>query len=324
MGLIRRPRRLRQNGTIRRLVRETKLSVDDLIYPLFVVEGKNIKKEIKSMPGVYSMSLDNLLKELEKVQKANIPAVILFGTINNKDETGSESYNDNGVIQKTLRQVKKSFPDILFIADTCLCSYTSHGHCGIVKNGKIENDASADVLVKSALSFASAGADIIAPSDMMDGRVLAIRRALDDNGFSDKIIMSYSAKFSSSFYGPFREAANSKPAFGDRKTYQMDYCNINEAILEIELDIAEGADIVMIKPALAYLDVISKVKSRINIPLAVYNVSGEYSMIKAAAQNGWIDEKPVVIEILTALKRAGADIIITYFAPQLAVWLKDN
>lgn len=318
MELINRPRRLRSSDGIRKLVRETSLSVEDLIYPLFVVEGEGIKTEIQSMPGVFHFSIDNFLKELEEVQRLGIPGVLLFGIPDHKDEVGSQAYDSNGIIQRALRAAKKEFPELLLIADVCLCEYTSHGHCGLIHEGKVLNDPSVELIAKTALSYAEAGADIIAPSDMMDGRIGAIRRTLDENGFTDKIIMAYSAKYSSSFYGPFREAAHSTPAFGDRKTYQMDYSNIQEAIREVELDIIEGADIVIVKPALSYLDVISEVKNRFNVPVAAYNVSGEYSMIKAAAQNGWIDEKGAVLESLTAMKRAGAKIIITYFAKQVA------
>lgn len=322
MNLIKRPRRLRTGEGIRRLVRETRVTVDDLVYPLFVVEGTGIKNEIPSMPGVYHFSIDNLLKELEEVQKAGIPAVLLFGVPEGKDEAGTGAYCSGGIVQQALRAAKDRFPELLLIADVCLCEYTSHGHCGLVEGGRVLNDPSVELIVKSALSYAEAGADIIAPSDMMDGRIGAIRKALDSSGFTDKAIMAYSAKYASSFYGPFRDAAHSKPAFGDRKTYQMDYANLKEAVREVELDIAEGADIVMVKPALAYLDVIREVSQRFDVPVAAYNVSGEYSMIKAAAMNGWIDEKGAVLESVTAIKRAGAKIIITYFAKQLAGWLK--
>jgi porphobilinogen synthase len=322
MDITKRTRRLRNSEGIRKLVRETHVSVDDLIYPLFVVEGSRVKNEIPSMPGVYHLSIDYLMKELEEVQKAGIPGVLLFGIPDEKDDIGSQAYNYNGIVQRALREAKKRFPDLLLIADVCLCEYTSHGHCGVVHDKKIMNDSSVELIVKSALSYAEAGADIIAPSDMMDGRVRAIRKALDEINYKYKSIMSYSAKYASSFYGPFREAAQSTPAFGDRKTYQMDYANIKEALRNVELDIEEGADIVMIKPALAYLDVVREVSNRVNVPVAVYNVSGEYSMIKAAAQNGWIDEKATVLESVTAMKRAGADIIITYYAKQLASWLK--
>lgn len=324
MDLIKRPRRLRTSEGMRKLVRETDLSVGDLIYPLFVVEGTGIKKEIASMPGVYHFSIDMLLKELNEVQNAGIPGVLLFGIPDSKDEVGSQAYDSNGIVQRALRAVKKVFPELLLIADVCLCEYTSHGHCGLVLDGKILNDSSVELVCKSAVSYAQAGADIIAPSDMMDGRIGAIRRAVDEEGFCDIAVMAYSAKFSSSFYGPFRDAAQSKPAFGDRKTYQMDYSNAKEALREVALDIEEGADIVMVKPALAYLDVIHEVSNRFNVPVAAYHVSGEYSMIKAAAQNGWIDEKGAVLESVTAIKRAGAKIIITYFAKQLAQWMKED
>lgn len=324
MDIIRRPRRLRVNEGMRKLVRETEISVNDLVYPLFIVEGTGIKAEIPSMPGVYHLSIDNFLKELEEVQKTGIPAVLLFGVPESKDELGSGAFFSNGIIQRALYEAKKMFPDMLLIADVCLCEYTSHGHCGVVRDGKIINDESVELIVKTALSYAEAGADIIAPSDMMDGRVGAIRGALDKNGFEDKAIMAYSAKYSSAFYGPFRDAAHSKPAFGDRKTYQMDYANIKEAVREVELDILEGADIVMVKPAMAYLDVINQISLRFDAPIAAYNVSGEYSMIKAAAINGWIDEKAAVLESITAIKRAGAKIIITYHAKQIAQWLKRN
>lgn len=324
MNLIKRPRRLRASEAMRRLVRETAISVEDLIYPLFVVEGSGIKNEISSMPGVFHLSIDKLLLELEEVQKAGIPGVLLFGIPDVKDDAGSQAYDSNGIIQRALRAAKKGVPDLLLAADICLCEYTSHGHCGLIERGEILNDSSVQLIAKTALSYAEAGADIIAPSDMMDGRIGAIRKILDENGFTHKTIMAYSAKYSSSFYGPFREAAFSAPAFGDRKTYQMDYCNVKEALREVELDIEEGADIVMIKPALAYLDVISEVSRRFNVPVAAYNVSGEYAMIKAAAQNGWINEKGAALEVVTAIKRAGAKIIITYFAKQIASWLKEG
>jgi porphobilinogen synthase len=322
MELFQRPRRLRSSATIRKLVKETHITVDDLLYPLFVVEGSGIKNEIPSMPGVYHLSLDNYLRELEEVQEAGIPGVLLFGVPDHKDEVGSGAYRADGIVQKALWEGKKRFPDLLFVADVCLCEYTSHGHCGIVKNGRILNDPSVELLVKTSVSYAEAGADVIAPSDMMDGRIGAIRAALEQQSFEDKLIMAYSAKYASAFYGPFREAAHSEPSFGDRKTYQMDYANGKEAIREVELDITEGADIVMVKPALAYLDVIKNVSGRVNVPVAAYNVSGEYSMIKAAALKGWLDEKAAVLETLTAIKRAGAKIIITYFAKQLAEWIK--
>jgi len=321
MDLLKRPRRLRANDGIRRLVRETELSVGDLIYPLFVIEGSKIKREISSMPGVYHFSIDAMLRELDEISKAGIPGVMLFGVPDTKDEAGSEAYNPEGIIQRALRNAKKEFPELLLAADVCLCEYTSHGHCGLVQDGRVLNDDSVELICKAALSYAEAGADMLAPSDMMDGRVGAIRETLDAKGYTEKIIMAYSVKYSSSFYGPFRDAAGSKPAFGDRKTYQMDYSNVKEALREVELDIEEGADIVMVKPALAYLDVISEVVRRFNVPVAAYNVSGEYCMIKAAAQRGWIDEKSAVLESVAAIKRAGAKIIITYFAKQLASWL---
>lgn len=324
MDLIKRPRRLRINENMRRLVRETSVSVDDFIYPLFVVEGKGIKSEIPSMPGVYHFSIDLILKELEEIRDLRIPGVLLFGVPHTKDEKGLGAYNPDGIIQRALREIKKEFPEILAAADVCLCEYTSHGHCGLIHNGDVENDSTVELIAKTALSYAEAGADIIAPSDMMDGRIGAVRKILDENGFSNKTIMSYSAKYASAFYGPFRDAASSKPSFGDRKTYQMDYANVDEALREVENDILEGADIIMVKPALSYLDVISRVSTRFDMPVAAYNVSGEYSMIKAASQNGWIDEKSAVLEMLTSIKRAGAKIIITYFAKQAATWINSQ
>ena len=324
MELIKRPRRLRTSEAMRSLVRETDITVKDLIYPIFITEGSGVRKEIQSMPGISQLSIDNFLMELEEIQSLGIPGVLLFGIPDVKDEVGSQAYDDNGIIQRALREAKKQFPKLLLIADVCLCEYTNHGHCGLIENEKVMNDCSLELIAKSALSYAKAGADIVAPSDMMDGRVRAIRKALDKNGFTDMVIMSYSAKYSSSFYGPFRDAAKSKPVFGDRKTYQMDYSNINEGLREVELDIEEGADIVMIKPALAYLDVIGRVSREFDIPIAAYNVSGEYSMIKAAAEKGWIDEKGAVFECITGIKRAGAKIIITYFAKQLAKWIKEG
>ncbi len=323
MNLIKRPRRLRHDSNIRRLVRETSISFDDLIYPMFIVEGIRVKNEIPSMPGIFHMSIDVYLKELEEVSRLGIPGVLLFGIPSSKDELGSLAYSPEGVVQRAIKEGKKHFPNLLFIADVCLCEYTTNGHCGITSSdGQILNDESVEALVRSALSFAEAGADIIAPSDMMDGRVGAIRKALDENNYLDKIIMAYSVKYASSFYSPFRDAAKSKPMFGDRKSYQMDYCNKIESFREVELDISEGADIIMVKPALAYLDIISEIKNRYPVPIAAYNVSGEYSMIKAAASNGWIDEKSAVLELVTAIKRAGAKLIITYFAKQLADWIR--
>jgi len=319
--ILKRGRRLRTSEAMRKLVRETSFSVDDLIYPLFVVEGKGIKREISSLPGVCHFSIDCLLTELDAVVAAGIPAVMLFGLPAEKDEAGSGAYREDGIIPRALREVKKRFPELLLAADVCLCEYTSHGHCGVVADGKILNDASVELIARAALSYAAAGADIVAPSDMMDKRVEAIRHALEENGFPETVIMAYSAKYASSFYGPFREAANSAPAFGDRKTYQMDYANKKEALREIEADIEEGADIVMVKPALAYLDVINEVSNIFEVPIAAYNVSGEYAMVKAAAQKGWLEEKPAVLELMTAIKRAGAKIIITYFAKEIAEWL---
>ncbi len=317
-----RPRRLRQSEKFRRLIRETQLSVDDLIYPLFVIWGKGIKNEIPSMPGVYQFSLDNLGDEVKEINDLGIPAVILFGIPEKKDEAASGAYASNGIVQEAIRLIKEKAPDLLVITDVCLCEYTNHGHCGVVKDGKILNDLTLEILAKTALSHAEAGADMVAPSDMMDGRVAAIRSTLDENGYENVPIMSYAAKHASNFYGPFREAAESAPQFGDRRTYQMDSANALETLREVSLDIEEGADIVMVKPALPCLDLIYRVKQDFGYPTAAYNVSGEYAMVKAAAQKGWIDEKKVVLEILTAIKRAGADIILTYHAKDVVNWLK--
>jgi porphobilinogen synthase len=314
-------RRLRRSEAIRALVRETKVDVGDLIYPLFVVEGNKIKQEISSMPGLYRLSNDLLPKEAEEITKLGIPAVILFGIPRKKDETGSSAYQPKGVVQQAIRTIKKAAPDLLVITDVCLCEYTSHGHCGVVVDGYVDNDKTLELLAKTALSHAQAGADIVAPSDMMDGRVKAIRQTLDGKGFQHILILAYAAKYASHFYGPFREAAESAPQFGDRRSYQMDPSNWREALREIEQDIVEGADIVMVKPALPCLDVIRKARDTFNHPLAAYSVSGEYAMIKAAAQHGWLDEKGIVLETLTAIKRAGADIIITYYAKEAARWL---
>ncbi|EGD51098.1 Porphobilinogen synthase [Thermoanaerobacter ethanolicus JW 200] len=321
MDLVKRPRRLRMNSILRDMIRETSLDVGDLIYPLFVVPGDNIKEEIDSMPGVYHFSIDLLIEEVKEVRDVGIPAILLFGVPSYKDELGSEAYSEEGIVQKAVREIKEKVPEIVVITDVCMCGYTIHGHCGIVENGQVLNDKTVDYIAKIALSHVEAGADIVAPSDMMDGRVAAIRKLLDSKGFVNTPIMAYSAKYASSFYGPFREAAHSAPQFGDRKSYQMDYGNSNEALREIALDIEEGADIVMVKPALSYLDIIRRVKDNFNIPIAAYNVSGEYSMVKAAAKMGWIDEKSTVLEILTSIKRAGADIVITYFAKDVAKWL---
>ena len=314
-------RRLRRSEALRALVQETRVDVGDLIYPLFVVEGRQIKQEINSMPGLYRLSNDLLPKEVEEIAKLGIPAVILFGIPEEKDETGSSAYHTKGVIQQAIRTIKKVTPGLLVITDVCLCEYTSHGHCGVVADGAVDNDKTLELLAKTALSHAEAGADIVAPSDMMDGRVKAIRQALDAHGLQNIAILAYAAKYASAFYGPFREAAESAPQFGDRRSYQMDPSNWREALREVEQDIAEGADMVMVKPALPYLDVIRKVRDTFNHPLAAYSVSGEYAMVKAAAQQGWLDEKGIVLEMLTSIKRAGADIIITYYAKEAARWL---
>ena len=313
---ISRLRRLRKTSGLRDMFRETHLTKNDFIYPLFVAEGANVKREISSMPDVFQLSVDNVLRECEELLNLGIGAVLLFGIPDFKDEVGSSGYAPDGIIQKATREIKKNFPEMLVITDVCLCEYTSHGHCGVVENGYVQNDATLELLAQQAVSHAQSGADIIAPSDMMDGRVGAIRQKLDENNFHDTPIMAYSAKYSSALYGPFREAAESAPQFGDRKSYQMDFANGDEAMREIALDIQEGADIVMIKPAVSYLDIIRRTKENFNIPIAAYHVSGEYSMIKAAAEKGWIDGERVMLESLTAIKRAGADVIITYFAKE--------
>jgi porphobilinogen synthase len=313
-----RARRLRKNENFRRLIRETSLSVDDLVYPLFAVPGKNFKKPISSMPCQFQLSIDNIAKEAQKAHELGIPAVLLFGIPEKKDEMATGAFAKDGIVQQAVKRIKNEVPDILVITDVCLCEYTSHGHCGMLEKDCVQNDATLEVLAETAISQARAGADMVAPSAMMDGQVAAIREALDENAFEGTPIMAYAAKYSSSFYGPFREAAESAPQFGDRKSYQMDPANADEAIREISLDVGEGADIIMVKPALAYLDIICRAKQEFDLPLAAYNVSGEYSMIKAAAQMGWLDEEKAMIESLTAIKRAGADIIITYFAPQMA------
>lgn len=322
MKLTYRPRRLRKNSAIRNLVRETKLNVDDLICPIFITEEKNIKREICSLPGQFHFSIERLEEELDQITNLGIQAVLLFGLPENKDEYGSSAYSNDGIIQKAVKLIKLKHPDLLVITDVCLCQYTSHGHCGVIEKNYVNNDKSVEILAKIALSQAKAGADMVAPSDMMDGRVKAIREILDQNGYENTSIMSYSAKYSSAFYGPFREAVSSAPQFGDRKTYQMDPANSDEAVRQAELDLKEGADILMVKPALAYQDIIYRFKQSLNIPIAAYNVSGEYSMIKLAASSGLIDEKQIVIETLTGIKRAGADLIITYFAKDVAGWLK--
>lgn len=307
-------RRLRMKSAFRDMVRETEVSPKDFIYPLFVVPGKKIKKEVSSMPGVFQQSIDELVKDCAEIYSLGIPAVILFGIPDHKDDVGSGAYDDNGIIQQAVRAVKKEIPELVVITDVCLCEYTSHGHCGIVRGDEIVNDDSVELLTKEALTHAQAGADIIAPSDMFDGRVGAIRKVLDDNKFYHLPIMSYAAKYASGFYGPFRDAAESTPKFGDRRSHQMDPANSDEALREVGEDINEGADIVMVKPALSYLDIIRRVKDTFGMPTAAYNVSGEYSMIKAAGRNGWIDEERVMMEVLTSIKRAGADLILTYFA----------
>jgi len=316
-------RRLRHNPIVRDMVRETHLRKSDLIYPLFVLPGSGIKNEIKSMPGVYQMSIDVLIEECKEVAALGIPAIILFGIPSHKDEVGSEAYDDNGIIQQAVRAIKKEVSNLLVITDVCLCEYTSHGHCGLLHGEEILNDETVELLVKEAISHAKAGADMIAPSDMMDGRVAAIRQGLDENGFSKIPIMSYAVKYSSGYHGPFRDAADSAPAFGDRRSHQMDEANSDEAIREAESDILEGADIIMVKPAGPYMDIIRRVKDEFNIPIAAYQVSGEYSIIKAGGKLGWIDEQRVMMESLLGIKRAGADIILTYFAKEVAKLLKD-
>jgi porphobilinogen synthase len=313
-----RPRRLRQNENFRRMIRETKLSVDDLILPLFAMEGKDVTKPIASMPGHHQLSVDHILKEARAVHDLGIPAIMLFGIPDKKDPLGRSAYAENGIVQKAVRAVKKKVKDLVIITDVCLCEYTDHGHCGFVENGVVNNDATLDLLARTAVSHVQAGADMVAPSDMMDGRVAEIREALDENGFETTPIMSYAAKYCSAFYYPFRQAAESAPKFGDRRTYQMDPANSLEAIREVTMDVEEGADIIMVKPALAYLDIIYRVREEIDLPIAAYNVSGEFAMIKAADKLGWLDGKRIMMETLTAIKRAGADLILTYFAKEAA------
>ncbi|KGX89025.1 porphobilinogen synthase [Pontibacillus litoralis] len=319
-----RHRRLRTSQSMRALVRETHLQHTDLIYPIFVVEGNGVKNEVASMPGVYQISLDYLTEEMKEVRHLGIQSVIIFGVPQEKDAVGSQAYCDQGIVQQAIRQVKRDVPELTVIADTCLCQYTDHGHCGVVKEGEIVNDESLELLVQTAVSQAKAGADIIAPSNMMDGFVAAIRRGLDEAGYVHTPIMSYAVKYASSFYGPFRDAAHSSPQFGDRRAYQMDPANRLEAIREAQSDVEEGADFLIVKPALAYLDIMRDVKNRFPLPVVAYNVSGEYSMIKAAAQNGWVNEQEIVLEKLTAMKRAGCDLIITYFAKDVAKWLNEK
>lgn len=315
-------RRLRRTENLRRLVRETRLTVDCYVYPLFIAQGRNLHQEIPSMPGIYRFSPDTVVKEAEEIAQLGIPAVLLFGLPASKDAEGSGAYDPKGVVQEAIRAIKRAIPELVVITDVCLCEYTSHGHCGVVVDGGVDNDRTLELLARTALSHAEAGADMVAPSAMMDGQVLAIRRRLDDSGLTHIPIMAYAAKYASAFYGPFRDAAESTPQFGDRRGYQMDPANAREALREVEQDINEGADIVMVKPALAYLDIIAQVKSKFAYPVAAYNVSGEYSMVKAAGLNGWLDEKRAILEILTAIKRAGADIIITYHAKEVVGWLR--
>jgi len=316
-----RSRRLRLNQSIRDMVRETAIDVKDFIYPYFVVPGENIVREIEAMPGVFHFSIDKLIEDVKETESLGIPAIMLFGIPSSKDEIGSGAYADDGIVQRAIRAIKEAVPSMIVIADVCLCEYTDHGHCGVVEDGYVLNDKSVELIAKTALSHAKAGADMVAPSDMMDGRVGAIRKMLDENGYVNVPIMAYSAKYASAFYGPFREAAQSAPQFGDRKSYQMDPANSDEALREIKQDINEGADIVMVKPALPYLDIIRRARDKFNIPIAAYNVSGEYAMIKVAAQKGLFDEKSTVLEALVSIKRAGADMIITYFAKDAAKWL---
>ena len=313
-----RPRRLRKNENFRRMLRETALSVSDLVYPLFVVEGKGVKKPINSMPGNFQLSIDNLIKEVEKTKGLGIPAVLLFGIPDKKDEVASGAFARDGIVQRAVRRIKEKVPDILVITDVCLCEYTSHGHCGMIEKGDVDNDSTLEVLAETALSHAKAGADMVAPSAMMDGQIGAIRETLDEAGYETLPVMAYAAKYASCFYGPFREAAESTPQYGDRKSYQMDPANSDEAIREMNLDVEEGADILMVKPALPYLDIIRRAKEEFDLPVAAYNVSGEFSMIKAAANLGWLDGEKAMMESLISIKRAGADIILTYFAQEAA------
>ncbi len=317
-----RPRRLRQNESFRRMIRETILTVNDLILPLFAIGGKGVKKPVPSMPGQFQQSIDNIVKSVKKAESLGIPAVMLFGIPDKKDPLATRAYAKDGIVQKATKAIKDKVPDVVVITDVCLCQYTDHGHCGVVDGNVIDNDASLDLIAKTALSHAKAGADMVAPSDMMDGRVAEIRQTLDENDFSNVPVMSYAAKYCSAYYGPFRQAAESTPQFGDRRTYQMDPANAVEAIREVSMDVEEGADIIMVKPALPYLDIICRIRDEIDLPVAAYNVSGEYAMIKAAEQKGWIDGTKVMMETLTSIKRAGADMILTYFAMEAAEELK--
>lgn len=320
---MKRRRRLRSTPAIRDLVRENRVNVEDLVYPVFVIEGENIKNPVESMPGIYQFSIDRISEELDEVVSLGIRGILLFGIPAHKDEVGSEAYNEHGVVQEAIRFIKGKYPNLVVIADICLCEYTSHGHCGVICDGEILNDETLPLLAKTAVTCAQAGADMVAPSNMMDGHVEAIRTALDEAGLINTPIMAYSAKFASAYYGPFRDAAHSAPGFGDRKTYQMDYANGKEALMDVQDDIDEGADIVIIKPALAFLDILKEVSRHTNCPLATYNVSGEYALVKAAALNGWVDEKKIVMENMVAFKRAGAKIIITYHAKDVAKWLQE-
>jgi porphobilinogen synthase len=315
---VTRPRRLRRSAAIRELVRETKLDPGDFVYPLFVRHGEGIRHEISAMPGNFHLSVDTLVEEVGQARSEGIRSVLLFGIPERKDETGSEAYDDNGAVQAAVRALKDRYPDLVVITDVCLCEYTSHGHCGVVRDGEVQNDPTLELLARTAVSHAKAGADIVAPSDMMDGRVARIREGLDTAGHSEVAILSYAAKYASAFYGPFREAADSTPQFGDRRSYQMDPANGDEAIVEVAMDLDEGADIVMVKPALSYLDVIRRVKERFEVPVAAYNVSGEYSMVLAAAERGWLERERTILEVLTSIKRAGADVILTYHAREAA------
>lgn len=319
-----RTRRLRQTVAMRDMVRENHVRVDELIYPLFVMEGENLAEPVESMPGICQYSLDRMNEELDRVKEAGIPAILIFGIPAHKDEVGSGAYDEHGIVQEAIRRIKKDYPDLIVIADVCLCEYTSHGHCGLIRDGIILNDETLPLLAKSAVSYAEAGADIVAPSDMMDKRVGAIRKALDEAGFTYTPIMAYSAKFASGYYGPFRDAAHSAPGFGDRKTYQMDPANGQEALREVEEDLAEGADLIIAKPAMAYMDIIRAIHENYNVPIVAYNVSGEYAVVKAAAANGWIDEKKIVMENMIGMKRAGAKMIITYHALDVARWIREE
>jgi porphobilinogen synthase len=321
---VNRPRRLRRTATLRRMVRETRLSVDDLILPLFAIHGQGAREPIASMPGVARLSIDLLVAECREAHALGIPAVILFGIPKQKDPLGSEAYADDGIVPRAIAAVKEAVPDLSVWADVCLCEYTDHGHCGVIRHGQVDNDATLPLLSRAALAYARAGADVVAPSDMMDGRVGTIREMLDESGFGDTILCSYAAKYASAFYGPFREAAGSTPQFGDRQGYQMDPANAREALLEVALDLEEGADIVMVKPALAYLDIIARVRSEFEAPVAAYSVSGEYALICAAAERNWIDRRRMVLETLTSIRRAGADLILTYHAKEVAPWLRET